>query len=220
MSKTLSVVLTSGGLNSAVTAALEAQECRLALLHFQYGQQAQHCEQRAFEAVCDWLDPQERRIATLGDWPGLTDSALVQEHHDIEDAAAVRNFAPASTFVPMLAPVMLCVGAAWAQKLNAQRIVWGICADNPGHYPDHSDAARLLTWQLMGQCLGDRLARTIEAPLAQYPKPAVAALAAQLKVPVNATWSCLRGGVDPCGRCIGCAGRKAALGQTKVAQKA
>jgi 7-cyano-7-deazaguanine synthase len=217
MSKTLSVVLTSGGLNSAVAAALEAQECRLALLHVQYNQQAMEPEHRAFEAISDWLDPQERQVVTLGDWPALTDSALVKAHHDIEDAAAVGDFAPASTFVPMLSPVMLCVGAAWAKKLGAQRVVWGICADNLGHYPDRNDAARLLAWQLMGQCLGDRLARTIEAPLAQYPKPAVAALATQFKVPVNATWSCLRGGFEPCGRCIGCVGRKAALGPVKAA---
>ena len=211
MTKTISVVLTSGGINSAVAAALEAQECRLALLHLQYGQQAQDPERRAFEALCDWLSPQEHQIATLGDWPQLTGSALVEPQHDIEDAAAVSGFAAASTFVPMLSPIMLCAAAAWAQKLGAQRLVWGICADNPGRYPDHSDTARLLAWQLIGQCLGDRLARKVEAPLAQYPKAAVVSLARQLNVPLDATWSCLRGGHEPCRRCIGCIARKAAM---------
>jgi 7-cyano-7-deazaguanine synthase len=215
MSKGLSVVLTSGGLNSAVMAALEAQDNRLALLHIQYGQQAMEPELRAFEALCDWLDPQERQIVTLGDWPQLTASTIL-DGRDIEDAGALNPFAPATTFVPMLAPIMVCVAAAWTQKLGAARVAWGVGADNPGHYPDRSDAVRLLTWQLVSQSLGDRLARTIEAPLAQYTRQAIWALATQLQVPIDVTWSCLRGGYDPCGRCVGCASRKAAIGQAKT----
>ncbi len=216
MSKPISVVLTSGGLNSAVAAALAAQDCKLALLHLEYGQQCALAECRAFEALCRWLDPQERQVATLGDWPQLTESSLVDLRGNIEDAGAVPPFTPASSFVPMLAPVMLNVAAAWAQKLGAQKVIWGICVDNLGRYPDQNDSIRLLSWQLMSQSLGDRIARTIEAPLAQYTKNAVAALAVQLKVPVNSTWSCLRGGESPCGRCIGCAGRKLAFGQKLV----
>jgi len=210
MAKQLAVVLTSGGLDSAVAAALTGQDSGLALLHFHYGQQSAEPELRAFEAMCDFFDPLHRATVSLGDWRSLSDSPLVAPRRDIEDAGAVGK-ALASTFVPMLAPTMLCAATAWAYTIRAQRVVWGASLDNPGNYPDRADAVRLLTWQLASRCLPDGRSITIDAPLAQYAKPAVVSLALELKVPIGKTWSCLRAGPDPCGRCIGCATRAAAV---------
>lgn len=217
MAKDLTVVLTSGGLDSAVAAALAAQDSRLALVHFEYGQQAGEPERRAFEAMCDWLDPVHRSVASLGLWQDLCQSSLVRPHQDIEDAAAVRQYL-AGTFVPMLAPAMLCAGAAWAYTLSARRVVWGFCLDNPGNYPDRADAVRLLTWQLVNRSLPEGKAPAIEAPLSQYTKEAVVGLALQLQVPIAQTWSCLRGGEKPCGRCIGCDTRRRALTKAGAAK--
>jgi len=210
MTRPLSVILTSGGLDSAVAAAVTAQDSELALLHFEYGQRAAECERRAFEAICDWLSPIHHEVISLGDWPALSRSSILDPAADIEDAGAVGR-ALGSSFVGMLGPAMLCAGAAWASQLGARRVVWGICLSNPGNYPDRADAVRLLAWQLIGRCLPEGRAPTLEAPLAQYAKQAVAGLARQLNVPIDRTWSCLRGGDQPCGRCIGCASRHAAL---------
>ena len=186
MTRPLSVILTSGGLDSAVAAAVTAQDSELALLHFQYGQRAAASERRAFEAMCDWLDPVRHEVLSLGDWPVLGRSSILD-------------------------PAMLCAGAAWASTLGARRVVWGVCLSNPGNYPDRADTVRLLAWQLIGRCPPEGRAPVVEAPLAQYPKQAVVDLARQLNVPIDQTWSCLRGGDEPCGRCIGCVARNEAL---------
>lgn len=206
----LSVVLTSGGLDSAVAAALVRQESALALLHVQYGQQAAEPELAAFHALAERLKPAEQLVVPIGTWQKLCDSAIVRPGGDIEDAAAVSSLV-AKTFTPMLSPVMLCVAASWAYTVGARRVIWGACLDNPGHYPDRVDAVRLLAWQLAARSLPAERAPVIEAPLMHYDKRAVLELARQLEVPVDLTWSCLRGGRSPCNRCIGCAGRARAL---------
>lgn len=206
----LTVVLMSGGLDSAVAAAVTGQNSRLALLHLQYGQQAAEREASAFHAMVDWLKPVHSRVASLGEWGQLTDSALVTPKRDIEDAAAVGAYL-ASTFTPMLAPAMLCAAAAWGYTFGAQRIIWGVSLDNPGNYPDRADAVRLLAWQLIHRSLPEGRSPTVEAPLAQYNKEAVVQLAQELDVPIAQTWSCLRGFDAPCKRCIGCVTREKAL---------
>jgi len=210
MAKGLSVVLVSGGLDSAVAAALAAQESRVALLHFQYGQQAAEPERRAFEALADWINPVQHEVASLGQWRALCKSPVVHPYADVEDAAADSKYL-ATSFVPMLGPAMICAAAAWAYTVGGDRVIWGITLDNPGNYPDRADAVRLLCWQLVNRSLPEGKAPVIEAPLCQYTKPAVMALATELDVPVDQTWSCLRAGPEPCGRCIGCVSRREAL---------
>jgi len=210
MAKRLAVVLASGGLDSTVAAALAKQDGRIALMHVQYGQQAAAAEQSAFESICEWLHPARSLVVSLGDWRKVTESPLVAPGHEVEDAQAVGGFL-ASTFVPMLAPAMLCRAAAWAYTIGAGRVVWGVSLDNPGNYPDHADAVRLIAWQLIQRSLPDGKSPTIEAPLAQYNKDAIVALAAELNVPIDLTYSCLLPGPQPCGRCIGCVTRAKAM---------
>ena len=213
MAKNLSVVLTSGGLNSAVAAALTAQDDSLALLHLQVSKQCQQPEQQAFESLCQRLAPAKQLITSLGDWGCLVDSSVVQPHVDIPDAPSVAQSFMAETFVPMLAPAMLCAAAAWAYTIGARRVVWGINADNLGNYPDRNDTIRLLAWQLISRSLPEDRAPAIDAPLAQYTADAVVQLAENLKVPTQHTWNCLRDGKDPCGHCLSCITTGKALGK-------
>ncbi len=211
MSKNLAVVLTSGGLDSAVAAAVTAQDTRVALLHLQYGQRAAEQELKAFQDLCMHLKPSYSLIASLGQWAEVCESSQVCDSADIEDAAAIGPYL-ATSFTPMLVPAMLCIASAWAYRLEALRVVWGGSVENAGNYPDRGDPVRLLAWQLAKSSLPPDRAPAIESPLAQYDKAAVAKLAAELNVPTLLTWSCLRGGEKHCQRCIGCAARKKALG--------
>ncbi len=216
MAKKLAVVLTSGGLDSAVAAALAKTQSRVALMHVKYGQQAAEAEELAFRAICEWIEPAHNLVVSLGDWGQVVDSTLITPRADIEDARAVGGFL-ARTFVPMLAPAMICRAAAWAYTLGADRVVWGVSLDNPGNYPDRADAVRLLCWQLVQRSLPEGKAPTIEAPLAQYTKEAIVGLARELNVPIPDTYSCLRPGPEPCGRCIGCKTRQDAMKKAGVA---
>lgn len=215
MARNLAVILTSGGLDSAVAAALARQDSLLALLHLNYGQQAGEMEQRAFQALCDHFKPAYDKKASLGEWRAWCQSPALQPTGDLEDAPTVTTQI-AKSFVPMLAPAMLCAAVSWACTIGAQRVVWGISLANAGNYPDRADAVRLLAWQMALRAVPEGRCPSIDAPLSQYDKPAVLELAQQLKVPVELTWSCLRNGPAPCGRCIGCATRKAALDASGV----
>ena len=219
MANKLTVVLTSGGLDSAVAAALIRQDSALALLHLQYGQQAEEAELRAFEVLCQYFKPAHHLAVSMGNWRGLSRSPLLRPHGDIEDAGALGP-QTAGTFVPMLNASMLCAAAAWAHTLGAVHVVWGISLTNPGNYPDRADAVRLLAWQLATRSLPGGAAPSIEAPLAQYDKAAVVELARELAVPIDLTWSCLRPGPTPCQRCIGCTSRAKALQKAYPAQPA
>ena len=212
MAKRLSVVLASGGVDSAVAAAVAAQHGPLALLHLEYGQQAEAAERQAFEAVCQWIKPMHQRVVSLGDWSGVADSPLLRPDGRLNDAATTGTSLLADSYVPMLAAAMLCRAAAWAYTLGAGRIVWGASLDNPSNDPGNADAARLIAWQLIQRSLPGEASPVLDAPLAQYAKAAVVALAADLSVPLDVTWSCLRAGPDPCRRCLGCVARARALG--------
>ncbi|MFW6146223.1 MAG: 7-cyano-7-deazaguanine synthase [Planctomycetota bacterium] len=216
MAKRLSVVLASGGIDSTVAAALAAQHGPLALLHLEYGQQAAGAERQAFEAVCEWLEPMHQQVVSLGDWAGVADSPLLRPDGRLNDATTAGSSLLADSFVPMLSAAMLCRAAAWAYTLGAGRVLWGASLDNPSNDPGNADAARLIAWQVIQRSLPGETAPVLEAPLAQYTKAAVAALAADLDVPLEVTWSCLRAGPEPCRRCIGCVARAKALAATSA----
>ena len=58
--KPKAIVLLSGGMDSCVTTAIAARECRLAALHVSYGQLTEARERRAFEQIADFYQITER----------------------------------------------------------------------------------------------------------------------------------------------------------------
>ncbi|MCH7859868.1 MAG: 7-cyano-7-deazaguanine synthase, partial [Candidatus Marinimicrobia bacterium] len=63
MARPMAVVLLSGGMDSAVTLALAAQDHELALLHSDYGQRTEARELRAFHDIAEYYGVQaERRL--------------------------------------------------------------------------------------------------------------------------------------------------------------
>jgi 7-cyano-7-deazaguanine synthase len=51
-------------------------------------------------------------------------------------------------------------------------------------------------------------------------KADIVSLAARLKAPIDATWSCYRGGARPCGRCESCVIRAKGFSQAGLVDKA
>ena len=60
--KTRAVVLLSGGMDSAVCAALATRDFETAALHISYGQRTQDREQQSFLGICEVLRIRERLI--------------------------------------------------------------------------------------------------------------------------------------------------------------
>ena len=75
-SKSRAIVLLSGGMDSAVCAALAARDHTASALHISYGQRTQAREKRSFQAICDHLDIHQRMVVRNEAFPAIGGSAL------------------------------------------------------------------------------------------------------------------------------------------------
>ena len=207
------VVLLSGGLNSAVAAAVAREQYEVYLLHIAWGHRTGEREASAFEQLAVALRIEKVMIADLSCMAMFGGNARVSKRLSIDDANALGKDTP-TTFALGLMPSMLSVAAAWAGAIGARRIIVGIGEDYdlPGPtlshlYPDYRREF-IQTFNLMleyAKPAGREL--LVEAPLIDISRPEVIKLGARLGVPWEKTWSCYRNNDLPCGRCLGCANR-------------
>lgn len=183
----MSVLLLSGGLDSAVCLAMLRPQWALAV---DYGQphavEELACAERLARAYGAAL---ARVTLTMPSAPGEGDPSMLWPGRNL---------------------VLLALAAAHAQQVRATEIVIGANADDHDGYPD----CRAEFFAAAAPALGVRVA----APLLHLAKPAVGAMARELGVPVDETWSCyFPADGRPCGACDACAGRSRALAGQAVA---
>jgi 7-cyano-7-deazaguanine synthase len=205
MSNKRSVILLSGGMDSAtvLAIALEAGEECFAL-SFNYGQK-HDAELGAAAAVVRQLGAAEHRVISI-DMGQFGGSALTDKAIDVPEAGGAGI---PVTYVPARNTVFLSLGLAWAEVLNAGRIYAGVNAVDYSGYPDcrpeYIDAfqsmANLATKRAVeGQAL------EICTPLIALSKAQIVALGALLGVDFSLTVSCYRAADDgaACGHCDAC----------------
>jgi 7-cyano-7-deazaguanine synthase len=186
------VVLLSGGLDSAV--ALAATTGGVDTVTVDYGQS----HRREIDAAAEIADHYNVRntVITIG---GLRfDSALTGLH----SIPAGRATAPDATYVPGRNTILIALAASRAESIGADRVVIGCNKDDAAAYPDcrpnYLDAYRAVLRA------GLNAEVNICAPLINHTKRDIAEMARHLDVPIGLTWSCYRGGEQPCGRCGAC----------------
>lgn len=131
-----SVILISGGLDSATTLAIakeQGYDCYA--MSFNYGQRHQ-VELQSAKTISKELGALEHKVVSLGlnDIGGsaLTDNNIqVPQHasHDIEEGIPV-------TYVPARNTVFLSLALGWAEVLEAEAIFIGVNAVDYSGYPD------------------------------------------------------------------------------------
>jgi len=206
------VVLSSGGLNSAVLTSLAVQEQSVKLLHVRYGHRAQTQETALFEKQAAFFNIKEKLILELPHFAALGNSARVNRKKQIEDALAVGEGA-SNCWVPGLIGGLLNAAFGWASLIGAAKIFIGVSEDlgPPGPrtrniYPDYSrECIQLHNHLLAEMSRGKPIA--IEAPLIDLSRTEIVKLGNRLGTPFELTWSCLSSGTQPCGGCVGCASR-------------
>lgn len=209
------VILVSGGINSAVTAAIAREQYEVHLMHLAWGHRSAEQELTCFNQIAGFLQADRKLVVEVGFMASLVNNSRTSRKMSIEDLAALGKQAP-STFVLGLTPAMLSLAATWAGSLGAKRIMIGTSEDHgvPGPaisdlYPDYRREF-LQTFNLMlayGKPPGREL--LVEAPLADLNRQEVVLLGRRMKVPFEATWSCYRDTDEPCGKCLGCMTRAA-----------
>lgn len=207
------VILVSGGINSAVLAAMAREQYEPALLHIAWNHRTADRELVAFEQLAAELGIAKTSVAELSAIAMFGGNARTSKRIPVEDAATLGRTAPA-TYVLGLIPAMLSVAASYAASIAAKRILIGISENHgvPGPliselYPDYRREF-LQTFNLMLEYAkppGREL--LVEAPLIELTRMEVIRLGNQLKVPFEKTWSCYRNDEKPCGRCLTCTTR-------------
>lgn len=206
------VVLLSGGLDSATTAAIAiAEGYQVIALSFRYGQRHEK-ELVAAKKIAEALGIKEHFISEidLSQWGG---SSLTDQSMPIPQEGLEPDIIP-STYVPGRNTVFMAIALSLAEAKNAQAIYLGINAVDYSGYPDCRPeylAAYQKLANLSSKAGVEGNAPQLIAPLVKDSKLDIVRRALELNVPIADTWSCYQGGVIPCGLCDSCRIRDRAL---------
>ncbi|MEM8829363.1 MAG: 7-cyano-7-deazaguanine synthase QueC [Cyanobacteria bacterium P01_G01_bin.19] len=208
------VVLLSGGLDSATTAAIAiAEGYQTIALSFRYGQRHDK-ELKAAQTVVQKLGISEHFVTdvNLSQWGG---SSLTDKSMPIPQAGLAKDIIP-STYVPGRNTVFIAIALSLAEAQNARAIYLGINAVDYSGYPDcrpeYLQAYQQLA-NLASKAGVEGHAPKLIAPLVKDSKVDIVRRAIKLNVPIADTWSCYQGGEIPCGMCDSCRIRDRALSQ-------
>jgi 7-cyano-7-deazaguanine synthase len=198
------ICLVSGGLDSTVAAAWAGRDYELYALHVSYGQRACTRERQAAEAIAQSLKALEFRTTDLAwlrevGYSALTDPCLALPRGSISDQGDIPV-----TQVPFRNGILLALGAAWAEAINAQAVVIGAVEEDSSGYPDCRELFLVAFERALA--LGVKPGREIRvvAPLVHQRKSDIVRMGVDLDAPLHQTWSCYDQGPKPCGQCESC----------------
>jgi 7-cyano-7-deazaguanine synthase len=199
----LAVACVSGGMDSAVAAALAGRERRLAFLHANYGQRTEERELACFHALADHFGAKARLVVDFSALRQIGGSSLTDERVPVREGEPQEGVVPTS-YVPFRNAHLLAAAVSWAEVLGARAVVVGAVWEDSSGYPDcrpefyraFEEAARL------GTRPETRLA--IETPVIAMSKRRIVETGLALGVPFERTWSCYQGSERACGRCESC----------------
>lgn len=212
MSAPKAVVLLSGGLDSATSAAQAlADGYELIALSLHYGQRHDR-ELIAAKRVAEHLGIKEHFVVNvnLAQWGG---SALTDQAVDVPTDGVKPGVIPI-TYVPGRNTVFLAIALSLAEAKGAEAIYLGINAVDYSGYPDcrpeYLEAVQHLATLSSKTGLEGHTPKLV-APLVMDSKVDIVHRAVQLDVPIHLTWSCYQGEDESCGLCDSCRIRDRAL---------
>lgn len=207
------VVLLSGGLDSATTAAIALNSgFDLYALSFDYGQRHAH-ELGYAKKVSEFLNAKDHLIITIDlrsiGGSALTDNIDVPKDRTPED---MSHDIPV-TYVPARNTIFLSFALAWAEVLKAYDIFIGVNALDYSGYPDcrpeYLNAFQKMANLATREGVDGRHIK-IHAPLINMKKSEIIKKGLELGVDYSLTHSCYQPTPDglSCGRCDSCLLRK------------
>ena len=202
---TKAVVSLSGGMDSAVCAALAARDYDAYAIHFSYGQRTEARELESAHAVANALGFKDflhlkidlfRRIGGSA----LTDASIAVP--EVSENAHIGAEIPV-TYVPFRNAHFLAAAVSWAEVLGAKKIFIGAVEQDSSGYPDCRPAYYEAFQQLIrtGTKDGDI---EVSTPLIHMRKKEIVSLGLELGAPLDLTWSCYSGEEVACGVCESC----------------
>jgi len=204
------IALLSGGMDSVTAAAIiKGQGYDVYALTVSYGQRHAR-EIESAKRLAIWLGAKEHEVVDLPISRLLKSSLMNPEEDVTSDEKTIGTKIPA-TYVPGRNAILLAIAAAWGESIGADAIVMGVNVIDYSGYPDCGkpfiDAfTNLMKISTRGGVQGHPM--EILTPIAQMSKADIVRKGNELGVPFKETWSCYKGGGEPCGVCDSCVLRK------------
>ena len=216
------VVCLSGGMDSAVCAAIASQEHETYALHFSYGQRTEQRELASARAIAEQLRLAEFLPLSTDLFRTIGGSALTDATIAVPDAPAAEETIGAIipvTYVPFRNAHFLCAAVSWAEVLGAEAVYIGAVEQDSSGYPDCRPAYFEVFQQLIRT--GTRAGTEgngirIETPLIALRKHQIVQRGLELSAPFHVTWSCYTGSDAACGTCESCILRLRAFAEAGV----
>ncbi len=200
------VVSLSGGMDSAVCAALAVRDfgaAATAALHVSYGQRTEAREQASFQAICDRLGIRRRLSVRNPVFRAIGGSALTDEAISIPDAGPEIGAHIPVTYVPFRNSHFLSAAVSWAEVLGATRIYIGAVEQDSSGYPDCRPEFYRAFNEVIRTGTKEGTIR-VETPLIALRKGEIVTLGLELQAPFDLTWSCYGAEDRACGTCESC----------------
>lgn len=218
------LVLLSGGLDSTVCLAIAVRDAPgVTAVTVDYGQR-HRVELESATRVATALSAEQLVVdLDLSAWGGsaLTDDAIAVPDHTVGPSGA----APAipTTYVPARNLIFCALACGIAESRGCDSIYLGVNALDYSGYPD----CRPEFVAAFQQAAALGLKRGVEGhplefrtPLIRLTKAEIVSLGVELGAPLELTWSCYRGGAQPCGSCDSCVLRAKGFSEAGVADPA
>ncbi|MCX5710934.1 MAG: 7-cyano-7-deazaguanine synthase QueC [Candidatus Omnitrophica bacterium] len=201
--KNKAIVLLSGGLDSATALYIaKAKGYNCHCLIFDYGQRHRKEIGSAKRIACSAKCPYQIIKISLP-WKG---SSLLDKSIRVKGQGLKVKGIP-STYVPGRNIIFLSFALSYAEAIGAKSIFIGAHAQDYSGYPDcrpdfFAAFKNVISRGTKAGVEGRPI--KIEAPLINMNKSGIIKAGNKLRVPFALTWSCYRGGREPCEKCDSC----------------
>ena len=202
------IVLLSGGLDSSTVLALAKERgYDVVALTFDYGQKHKR-ELNSSRKMARHFKAKEHIIVPLN-LGELLRSSLTRKSMSIPENRTEEEISSGvpSTYVPSRNIIFLSIAASIAESRGAEAIFIATNSVDFSGYPDCTAefmSAFQRTLDIGTKAGIDGRGVRIEAPILSKSKGDIVREAIRLKVPLEETWSCYKGGVKACGKCDSC----------------
>jgi len=216
MKKDKAVVMISGGMDSAVVAAIAINSgFEVAAIHLNYGQRTEQKELKAFNDICEYYSIIEKLIVDVSYLEKIGGSSLTDKSMEVPKADLDSKEIPTS-YVPFRNGNILAIAASWAEVIGAKYLFIGAMQLDSSGYPDCRREFFDAFEKAINLGTKPETQISIETPIINFSKRDIVESGITLGVPFHLTWSCYSQEDVPCGVCDSCALRQRGFDQAGI----
>ncbi|MDY1590635.1 MAG: 7-cyano-7-deazaguanine synthase QueC [Methanofastidiosum sp.] len=196
------VVLLSGGMDSAVCAAIARKDGHnIYVLHVDYGQRTNKKEFNCAKGISSSYNALNFKVINLDFLKEIGGSGLVDNSIELPKTETI-GIPP--SYVPFRNSILLSLATAWAEVVGAEAIYYGANSIDFSGYPDCRPLFFEAFQELIDVGTKDETNIKLKTPLAYMSKGDIVKKGIELGVPFEKTWSCYTENDNACGVCDSC----------------